>query len=136
MTNPKYNARELRKRQTRSEGLLWSILRGGQLCGLKFRRQHPIAPWIVDFACVAKQLVVEIDGGYHDATQEEDLRRQRDLEQRGWTVLRFTDKDVEQDAESVARSIAVQVGLEYRFTPRRKTGSGMKSIKVQNPKPK
>ena len=69
-------ARDRRKNATRSEGLLWSILRGKQLCGLKFRREHPIEPWIVDFACVSKHLVIEIDGGYHDATIENDLRRQ------------------------------------------------------------
>ncbi|MEX1028058.1 MAG: endonuclease domain-containing protein [Candidatus Paceibacterota bacterium] len=134
MTNAEHNARHLRQHQTRSEGLLWSVLRAGQLCGLKFRRQHTISPWIVDFACIAKRLIVEIDGGYHDATQEEDLRRQRDLETRGWTVLRFTDEDVERDAEAVARSIIARVGLEYQFKPRQTTGSGKKSIKAKKSK--
>ena len=59
-------ARALRKTQTRSEGLLWSVLRAKQLCGLKFRRQYPIETWIVDFACPEKMLIVEVDGGYHD----------------------------------------------------------------------
>jgi very-short-patch-repair endonuclease len=53
------NARECRKRSTPSEGLLWSILRARQLCGLKFRREHPIGGFIADFACEAKMLVVE-----------------------------------------------------------------------------
>ena len=72
-------ARSLRKTQTVSEGLLWSVLRGRQLCGLKFRRQHPIEPWIVDFACPEKMLVVEIDGGYHDDVVETDLKRQAQI---------------------------------------------------------
>ena len=97
--NPNHTerARSLREKQTRSEGLLWSILRARQLCGLKFRRQHPIGPWITDFACREKMLVVEIDGGYHDETVEEDLTRQKYLESLGWTVIRFTAEDVEQD---------------------------------------
>ncbi|WP_146392205.1 endonuclease domain-containing protein [Allorhodopirellula solitaria] len=115
-----------RKTQTRSEGLLWSVLRAKQLCGLKFRREHSIGPWFADFACVAKMLVVEIDGGYHDENIESDLRRQRDLEERGWKVLRFTDKDIEQDCEAVAREIAKQLDLHYVHTRRAKTGSGMK----------
>jgi adenine-specific DNA-methyltransferase len=59
-------ARALREAQTQAESLLWNVLRARRLCGLKFRRQFPIAPFIVDFACVARKLVVEIDGGYHD----------------------------------------------------------------------
>jgi very-short-patch-repair endonuclease len=59
-------ARSLRKTQTVSERLLWSVLRARQLCGLQFRRQHLIEPWIVDFACPQQMLVVEIDGGYDD----------------------------------------------------------------------
>lgn len=61
-------ARELRARQTKAESLLWQVLRGRRLCGLKFRRQFPIEPWIVDFACVEHKLVVELDGGYRDYT--------------------------------------------------------------------
>ncbi|MAP07806.1 MAG: hypothetical protein CMM00_02905 [Rhodopirellula sp.] len=125
-----------RKNSTRSEGLLWSILRGQQVCGLKFRREHSIAPWIVDFACLAKSLVVEIDGGYHDATIERDMRRQRDLESRGWQVLRFTDEEVENDAEAVARAIVAAIDMEYSFQPRLKTGSGARNIHAKKPKPK
>ena len=60
-------ARELRARQTEAESLLWYVLRDRRLCGLKFRRQFPIEPYIVDFACVEKRFVVEIDGSNHDA---------------------------------------------------------------------
>lgn len=126
-------ARRNRHNPTRSEGLLWGVLRAKQLCGLKFRRQHPIENWIVDFACVRHMLVVEIDGGYHDAVVDEDLRRQRKLEELGWTVLRFTDKDVEEDAEAVGIAIAKHLGLDYQFMPRKRTGSGMKSNKLRTP---
>ena len=122
-------ARSLRENQTKSEGLLWSILRAEQLCGLKFRRQHPIGPWITDFACVEKMLVVEVDGGYHDETGEEDVQRQKSLEELGWTVIRFTDKDVEEDAEAVARAIAKKLDLPYQFVRREKTGYGMMHLK-------
>ena len=121
-------ARSLRENETPSEGLLWSILRAKQLCGLKFRRQHPIGPWITDFACPAKMLVVEIDGGYHDETAEEDLSRQKYLESLGWTVIRFTAEDVEQDAEAVGRAIAKELNIPYEFKKRKATGSGMKNI--------
>ena len=121
-------ARALRVSQTTSEGLLWSVLRAKQLCGLKFRRQHPIEPWIVDFACPQKMLVVEVDGGYHDNVVEDDLKRQKHLEALGWKVIRFTEKEVEDDAEAVARSIARELNLRYEFIPRAATGSGMKNI--------
>ena len=123
-------ARSLRSKETKSEGLLWSILRAKQLCGLKFRRQHPIGPWITDFACPEKKLVIEIDGGYHDVTPDEDIRRQEHILELGWTVIRFTDKDVEQDAEAVARAIANDLNFPYEFEKRKATGSGMMNVKA------
>ncbi len=128
--NATTRARSLREKQTRSEGLLWSILRAEQLCGLRFRRQHPIGPWVTDFACPAKMLVVEIDGGYHEQAFDEDLRRQEYLQQLGWTVVRFTDDNVEQDAEAVGRAIAKELNLPYDFEKRKATGAGMKSEKA------
>ena len=59
-------ARRLRKSQTQAEGRLWSLLRSKQLCGLKFRRQHPIGPFFADFACQSHHTVIELDGDYHD----------------------------------------------------------------------
>lgn len=118
----------MRDTQTKSEGLLWSILRAKQLCGLKFRRQYPIGPWIADFACQSQMVVVEIDGGYHDVTSEEDLRREKHIRQLGWDIVRFTDKDVEEDAEAVARAIAQRLRLPYEFQKRNATGAGMNSV--------
>ncbi len=134
MTNRRiFNARENRKRSTTSEGLLWSVLRANQLCNLKFRREHPIGNFIADFACEAKKLVVEIDGGYHDQIGEQDIEREGRLRALGWDVIRFTDEEVEQDAEAVAHAIAKHLQLEYSFNKRNGGGSGMK---VLGPSPK
>ena len=75
-------------------------------------------------------LVVEIDGGYHDETIAKDLRRQEDLQRLGWTVIRFSDDDVESDAEAVARWIAKELGIPYELKKRQKTGSGMRSVRA------
>ena len=100
-------------------------MRGGQLCGLKFRRQHPIGPYFTDFACLAHHIVIEIDGGYHDAVGEADLRREVFLRQHGWRVIRFSDKDVEDDVEAVGQAIASELGLDYVFKQRSSRGSGL-----------
>jgi len=105
------------------------------LCSLKFRRQHSIGPFIVDFACLSEQLVVEIDGGYHDQVQEADLKREAFLQKAGWQVLRFTAEDVERDAEAVAIVIAQYLGLAYEFRKRKHTGSGMKNVNSKKNKP-
>ena len=60
-------------------------------------------------------LVVEIDGGYHDETVADDLRRQENLQQLGWTVIRFADDDVEKDTEAVGRAIANVLGIPYEL---------------------
>ena len=122
-------ARSLRRQQTQSEKLLWNVLRSKQLCNLKFRKQHPIPPFYADFACAVKKLVVEIDGDYHDHVGEEDLSREAFLRGLGWDVIRFSDKEVMEDVEAVARGIAKHLGLEYEFRKRKGTGSGMDNVK-------
>ncbi len=108
-------ARDLRVRQTEAESLLWYALRARRLCGLKFRRQYPIEPFIADFACVEKKLVVELDGGYHDYVYEDDISRQAKIKAAGWDVIRFSNKDVLDDVEAVAIAIARHLGLEPEF---------------------
>ena len=71
-------ARQLRKRPTRAERLLWSKLRRRQLAGRKFRRQHVLPPYIVDFYCHSAELVVEIDGPDHDTPQAQQRDKNRD----------------------------------------------------------
>lgn len=120
-------SRKNRKQATKSEGLLWSRLRARQLCGLKFRREHTIGSWIADFACEETRLVVEIDGGYHDHTAEQDLEREQALRTLGWDVLRFSDEEVEQDTDAVCHAIASHLELEYSFQKRDGGQSGMKA---------
>mgnify|MGYP001828672749 FL=1 len=86
---------------------------------MKFRRQHPIGPFFTDFACVSQQLVVELDGGYHDSVQDQDLKRQQYLTSQGWKVVRFTNEEVLRDVESVLIAIASHMGI--RFTHRTRT---------------
>jgi adenine-specific DNA-methyltransferase len=121
--NPETTARsrDLRARQTEAESLLWYVLRGRRLCGLKFRRQFPIEPFIADFVCVEKQLVVEIDGGYHDYVYQHDQSRQQTIEAEGWHVIRFSNEDVLGDVEAVAIAIAKHMGMEPEFRGRKPT---------------
>jgi very-short-patch-repair endonuclease len=112
-------ARQLRATQTEAESLLWSVLRSRKLCGLKFRRQYPVPPFIADFACVEKKVIIELDGGYHDETYEADAGRQRCLERDGWTVLRFSNEEVLEDVDAVAIAIAKNFGFEAEFRGRK-----------------
>ena len=98
--------RALRQRSTKPEQLMWSILRRHRLGNLKFRRQHSIGPYIVDFVCEEKRVIVEIDGGYHDYVNTEDQVRQRELERMGWSVIRYSNDDVLMDLESVFLDLA------------------------------
>ena len=108
-------ARSLRVRQTEAESLLWHALRARRLCGLKFRRQYPIELFIADFACSEKNLVVEVDGGYHEYVEENDASRQKLIEAAGWRVLRFTNEEILDDVNAVAIAIARTLGLEAEF---------------------
>ena len=99
-------ARHNRKNPTRAEAMLWSDIRGRQL-GYKFRRQQPIGPFIVDFVCHEKKLIVELDGWTHDfaETHHYDLARQRWLEAEGFAVLRFSDDEVAEERDGVVAAI-------------------------------
>ena len=97
--NLKPRARELRNRLTEPELRLWQQLRNSQLGGFNFRRQVAIPPFVADFVCPAKALIVEIDGWTHDAAQ--DCRRDRFLAGRGFRTIRFTNTDVMQNLEGV-----------------------------------
>ncbi|MBK6394605.1 MAG: endonuclease domain-containing protein, partial [Betaproteobacteria bacterium] len=87
-------ARNLRRTSTDAEQRLWHRLRGAQLHGCKFRRQHPIGPWFADFACIERRLVVELDGGQHVERAAYDCRRTEWLRLAGWRVARFWDNEV------------------------------------------
>jgi very-short-patch-repair endonuclease len=98
-------ARKLRKEATPSEELLWQALRGKQFAGIKFRRQQPIGPFVVDFYAPSRRLVVEVDGLIHQTQVEADQERQALLESLGLSVLRLTAQQVENDLASAIKII-------------------------------
>ena len=99
-------ARALRREQTDAERMLWSRLRDRQLQGAKFRRQHPIGPYIADLCCPERRLVVEVDGSHHAQRIESDRQRTDILVREGYRVLRFWDNDVLVNTETVLEEIA------------------------------
>ncbi len=99
-------ARALRRSPTLPEGLVWQVLRKRPE-GLKFRRQHPLGPYVVDFYCPAARLVVEVDGEAHDLGDRpaRDARRDAWLRGQGLSVLRFNAAEVMNDLESAIAAI-------------------------------
>ena len=89
-------AKELRNRMPDAEVILWSRLRHMHQMGMRFRRQHPIGPFIADFACISQKLILEVDGGTHCTETEHanDARREAYLRSRGWKILRVTNWEV------------------------------------------
>ena len=99
-------ARDLRRTNTPPEQLWWLALRNGQIGGLKFRRQHPIGPYIVDFYCHSAGLVVEVDGMSHDDKVRQDAAKTKHIQSQGLRILRVTNEDVMSDLDAVTREIA------------------------------
>ncbi|MGH7889684.1 MAG: endonuclease domain-containing protein [Thermodesulfobacteriota bacterium] len=99
-------ARELRKNPTDAERKLWRYLR--QVCGYKFRRQQPLGPYIVDFICLEKKVIVEVDGGQHNeqVAYAYDGERSAWLEAQGFRVLRFWNHEVLKEIEVIKEVIA------------------------------
>jgi very-short-patch-repair endonuclease len=98
-------ARELRSRETRAEDRLWQELRGRRLDGLKFCRQHPVGPFVLDFCCVERRLAIEIDGEVHATQHDRDAEREELLVAVGFRVLRFANEDVRDDLRGVLAAI-------------------------------
>jgi very-short-patch-repair endonuclease len=101
----KARAAELRREATHPEHILWQRLRHSQLGGLKFRRQHVIGPYIVDFCCPARNLVIEVDGESHVGRGAIDAERDASLRSRGMIVIRVTNDDVLHDLDAVCEFI-------------------------------
>ena len=99
-------ARAMRKQPSRAERAVWDIVRDRKLAA-KFRRQHPIAGYIADFACLDAKLIVEVDGRSHDVAEQRsyDAVRTRALESAGWRVLSVSDTDALTDPAAVERTI-------------------------------
>ena len=99
-------ARRLRVDQTDAEHRLWSRLRGRQLEGFKFRRQHSIGPFVADFFCLEAKLVVELDGSQHADQLEQDERRTEYIRDAGYAVLRIWNREVISEIDAVLQRIA------------------------------
>lgn len=101
-------AKRMRRTPTAAERRLWKVLRGLDLNGSHFRRQVPLGPYVVDFACHAARLAIEVDGGVHRLPDvaEADLRRQSWLEGQGWTVLRVASDDAYDHPALVSRILS------------------------------
>ena len=110
-TNAKtmHRAKKLRQNMTPAEKKLWAYLKRSQL-GVRFRRQHAIGKFIVDFCCIKKKIIVELDGSQHLDMQEYDQDRTAYLESRGYRVIRFWNNDVMKDIEGVI--LAITYALE------------------------
>ena len=99
-------AKQLRKEAPLMERLLWEALRAtAKNYGLRFRRQHAIPPYYIDFVCLKSKLAIEIDGPSHDARQDHDEERTFFLNDLGFKVLRFTNEDVHKNLEGVVETI-------------------------------
>ena len=98
-------AQTLRRNRTDAEGLLWYYLRNNQLDGHRFRRQHPIGPYIVDFACLTRKVLIELDGSQHAERQADDKKRDAFLRAQGYRVLRFWNNEVFENCFGVLERI-------------------------------
>ncbi|MBE9503294.1 MAG: endonuclease domain-containing protein [Proteobacteria bacterium] len=101
----KHRARDLRKKQTEAEKKIWQHLRNREVACCKFRRQHVIGSYIVDFVCLSRKLIVEVDGGQHVETAQYDTKRTEFLQSKGFAVIRFWNNDVLINTDAVMRKI-------------------------------
>jgi adenine-specific DNA-methyltransferase len=124
-------ARSLRKQSTDAERALWRRLRGRQLDGFKFRRQHPVGPFFADFACVEAGLVVELDGSQHlepDVARADATRTQR-LREAGFDVLRFDDRQALLETDAVLQVIQRRLAMRHPHpSPLPQAGEGARSL--------
>ena len=105
-------AKELRKNMTKAEACLWKfVLKAGKLKKYKFRKQRPVLNYIADFMCTELMLIVEVDGITHnyDEVVDKDIKRQKNLEEIGFKVLRFNDNEVLHDIENVERVLLAYI---------------------------
>jgi very-short-patch-repair endonuclease len=110
-------ARILREHMTIHEKLLWERLKHKQICGVRFRRQHPIDFFIADFYCHEVRLVVEIDGEIHNHQREYDDGRSAEMERYFIQVIRFTNSEIEKNIEDVVRRIENEVNGRMESPP-------------------
>ncbi|MEI6429711.1 MAG: DUF559 domain-containing protein, partial [Pseudanabaena sp. ELA607] len=124
--------RELRKNQTSAEKVFWEIVRTKRFLGLKFRRQHQIGNYIVDFYCHDRKLVIELDGEIHNQPEQQQRDRQRSeyLNSLGLTVLRFTNQEIFQNLETILQTLLDLLSP----SPSGRGGQGNLSLQEGNPR--
>ena len=108
---PREFARSLRKNQTEAETKLWDELRSRRCGGFKFRRQYIIDNYVVDFACVAAKLVVEVDGPTHEGREKYDALRTKHISKRGYRVIRFSNADIYDELDAVVEAIFHEIEI-------------------------
>ncbi|MDX2223072.1 MAG: endonuclease domain-containing protein [Rhodospirillaceae bacterium] len=110
-------ARGLRRRQTDAESVFWSRVRNRQLDGAKFKRQVPIGRFVADFACYEARLIVELDGGQHDAQSARDIERTQAIEGLGYRVVRFWNNDVLSNIDGVLDALRAELARSSGSKP-------------------
>ena len=113
-------ANRLRKEMTKAEACLWKyVLRARQMKGYQFRRQRPVLSYIADFMCKELKLVIEVDGVTHqwEKTVAKDLKKEKDLIEAGFKMLRFSDEEVLRNMESVRENISLAIQEIEQSTP-------------------
>jgi very-short-patch-repair endonuclease len=118
-------ARDLRVHLTPAESILWEALRNRRLDGLKFRRQHPVGPFVIDFCCPERRLAIELDGTVHTAQREHDAERETLLATAGYRVVRFPNETVRDNLPAVLAAIRAAVASAPRrpASPLPRTGA-------------
>lgn len=101
------NAKQLRRKSTAAEDLLWQMIRNRRVLGFKFRRQHPLLHFIADFYCHEALLIIEVDGSIHDLEhiQHYDQQREAMIHELGITILRFSNESIFSEADAVIKTI-------------------------------
>lgn len=99
------HAKQLRRTLTQEERRLWYLLRSRRFSRYKFRRQHPVGHYILDFACCEARLAIELDGGQHEERYKYDVQRTVWLNQKGWKIIRFWNNALWQNEEAVLEKI-------------------------------
>ena len=107
-------SRELRQKMTLPEKILWQFLRSSSFAGLRFRRQHPIGCYIVDFCCLQKKLIVELDGEYHTKIEQEDKERDDFFKGHGFRILHFTNDHIFDRIEWALQTIAQELEIDWQ----------------------
>jgi very-short-patch-repair endonuclease len=110
-------AKILRDNMTSSENIIWERLKGKQICGVRFRRQHPIDIFIADFYCHEARLVVEIDGEVHENQKDYDIGRSAEMEKYDILVIRFINIQVQTEIDNVIRTIEETVKERIKSPP-------------------